>query len=93
MRFTVYAEDLRPDRKPEVITTKVRDDQGVTYKGVRIFLGPDNVHRVRGDDVDDDTSAINLFVPRDRDGKPVTQLVRVVLADVMAALDRIDREA
>lgn len=84
MRFTVYGEDLRPDRAPVILREEVRDEPQRFYWGIRIFVGPDNYHRPG----DDDTGAINLFMPLDAEGRPnVRPLLQVLNAAVTSLVD------
>jgi hypothetical protein len=88
MRLNVYAEELRLDRDVEVVSTQVRDEPGIEFKGVRFYLGPDVIHRPG----DDDTGGITLWIPRRADGTPDTLMIRSLLDDLYHALDTIDEE-
>lgn len=85
MRTTVYAEELRLDRKAQLICTPVRDEPGKTYDGVRIVVGPNVIHHG-----DDDSSAITFYAPKDSSGRTVTKPLRMVLEDMLKRLDELD---
>ena len=52
MRVNVYNEELTDRVEP---ATKIAN--GVTFHGIRFFVGPENLHT----DNDDDTSAVTFF--------------------------------
>lgn len=89
MRFSVYGEEWRPDREVEGVCTPVRDEPGTVYWCLRFYLGPDVIHRPG----DDDTSALNLFLPRKQDGRPDCVVMRTLLRNAITKTYEIESAA
>ena len=61
MRMNVYAEELTTETEK---VTKLAENTGITYTGVRIFLkSPDELHHTAEDD---DRSAITFWGPKEK---------------------------
>lgn len=76
MRINVYAEELT--NRTEVVRKHV-EDAGVTFYGVRLYLGFPFIHR----EGDDDSSAITLWVPWTKKNGHDFEAVKRVLHDLI----------
>lgn len=91
MRINVYAEELTDET--ELVRKSVTDDKfgERTFYGVRMYLhSPDALH---SDPVDDDRSAITLWVPWTRNTGHDFGRVAQVLVGLREALLEAGREA
>ena len=88
MRTNIYAEELTEDVR---IVTKVAEDTGNKFYGLRVFLeSPDVLHHT---DEDDDRSAVTVFVPWTKAQGHDTEKVRRILSAMLSNLNVIEGRA
>lgn len=91
MRLNIYAEELTDET--ELVTKTITDEKfGTrTFYGARFYLkSPPELH---DDPVDDDRSAITIWVPWTRSGGHDFSVVRTIIDGLGAELNAAERHA